>query len=211
MILLINNSTHGNKLSFIVQLRHTLRELRIPFIESKKVDYDLLTKMKKKITGIILSGSPMMLLKDVISQYSFDIYYMLNLDVPVLGICFGSQLLTLINGGTLKPLDHFVCDPLPAKIETNSFLFDNVQLYDKGEMYLKFCFSNLPVKPKRKSAIVLASIMLDKKRTPIAFQYSEKVFCILGHPEIEAGTHIIYKNFYDFCTRTANDSLILSL
>ena len=58
MILLINNSTHGNKLSFIVQLRHTLRELRIPFIESKKVDYDLLTKMKKKITGIILSGSP---------------------------------------------------------------------------------------------------------------------------------------------------------
>ena len=140
MILLINNSTHGNKLSFIVQLRHTLRELRIPFIESKKVDYDLLTKMKKKITGIILSGSPMMLLKDVISQYSFDIYYMLNLDVPVLGICFGSQLLTLINGGTLKLLDHFVCDPLPTKIETNSFLFDNVQLYDKGEMYLKFCY-----------------------------------------------------------------------
>ena len=104
MILLINNSTQGNKLSFIVQLRHTLRKLRIPFIESKKVDYDLLTKMKKKIKGIILSGSPMMLLKDDISQYNFDIYYMLNLDVPVLGICFGSQLLTLINGGTLKPI-----------------------------------------------------------------------------------------------------------
>ena len=199
MILLINNSTQGTKLSFIVQLRHTLRKLRIPFIESKKVDHDLLTKMKKKIKGIILSGSPMMLLKDDISQYNFDIYYMLNLDVPVLGICFGSQLLTLINGGTLKPIDHFVCDPLPTKIETNSFLFDNVQLHDKGEMKLKFCFSNVPVKPKRKTAIVLASIMLDKKRTPIAFQYSETVFCILGHPEIESGTQIIYKNFYDFC------------
>jgi anthranilate/para-aminobenzoate synthase component II len=203
MILLINNSTNGNKLSFIVQVRHTLQELRIPFIETKRVDYDLLTKMKKKITGIILSGSPMMLQKDVISKYSFDIYYMLNLDVPVLGICFGSQLLTLINGGTLKPLNRFVCDPLPTKIETDSFLFNNVQLYDKNEMYLKFCFSNLPVKPKRKSAIALASIMLDGKRTPIAFQYSDKVFCILGHPEIEAGTHIIYRNFYDFCLQRA--------
>ena len=202
MLLLINNSTQGNKLSYIVQLRHTLRKLRIPFIESKKVDYELLTKMKKRITGIILSGSPMMLLKDNISQYNFNIYYMLNLNVPILGICFGSQLLTLINGGTLKPIDHFVCDSLPTKIETtNHFLFDNVQLNDKREMNLKFCFSNLPVKPKRKSAIVLASIMLDKKRTPIAFQYSDTVFCILGHPEIEEETRIIYKNFYDFCTR----------
>jgi GMP synthase-like glutamine amidotransferase len=199
MILLINNSTDGNRLSFIVQVRHTLRSLSIPFIESRRVDYDLLMKMKKKITGIILSGSPMMLQKDTISKYNYDIFYMLNLNVPILGICFGSQLLTIINGGTLKPLHRFICDPLPAKIEKNCFLFDNVQINDKDEMYLKFCFSGLPVKPRRKSAEVLASIMIDGKRTPIAFQYSEKIFCILGHPEIEAGTHIIYKNFYDFC------------
>jgi GMP synthase-like glutamine amidotransferase len=199
MILLINNSTDGNRLSFIVQVRHTLRSLSIPFIESRRVDYDLLMKMKKKITGIILSGSPMMLQKDTISKYNYDIFYMLNLNVPILGICFGSQLLTIINGGTLKPLRRFICDPLPAKIEKNCFLFDNVQINDKDEMYLKFCFSGLPVKPRRKSAEVLASIMIDGKRTPIAFQYSEKIFCILGHPEIEAGTHIIYKNFYDFC------------
>jgi len=199
MILLINNSTDGNRLSFIVQVRHTLRSLSIPFIESRRVDYDLLMKMKKKISGIILSGSPMMLQKDTISKYNYDIFYMLNLNVPILGICFGSQLLTIINGGTLKPLRRFICDPLPAKIEKNCFLFDNVQINDKDEMYLKFCFSGLPVKPRRKSAEVLASIIIDGKRTPIAFQYSEKIFCILGHPEIEAGTHIIYKNFYDFC------------
>ena len=72
MILLINNSTDGNKLSFIVQLRHTLRSLSIPFIETKRVDYQLLDKMKKKITGIILSGSPMMLHKDTISNYNYE-------------------------------------------------------------------------------------------------------------------------------------------
>lgn len=199
MILLINNSTDGNRLSFIVQVRHTLRNLSIPFIETKRVDYDLLKKMKNKIKGIILSGSPMMLQKDTISKYNYNIFYMLNLNVPVLGICFGSQLLTIINGGTLKPMQRFICDPLPTKIEKNSFLFNNVTLYNNDEMYLKFCFSGLPVKPRRKSAEVLASIMIDGKRHPIAFQYSEKIFCILGHPEIEAGTHVIYKNFYDFC------------
>ena len=199
MILLINNSTDGNKLSFIVQLRHTLRSLSIPFIETKRVDYQLLDKMKKKITGIILSGSPMMLHKDTISNYNYDIFYMLNLNVPILGICFGSQLLTIINGGILKPIRHFICDTLPTKIEKDCFLFNNVRLCDKEQMYLKFCFSGLPVKPRRQSAEVLASIILNGKRTPIAFQYSEKVFCILGHPEIEAGTHIIYKNFYNFC------------
>ena len=199
MILLINNSTDGNRLSFIVQLRHTLRNLSIPFIETKRVDYELLNKMKTKITGIILSGSPMMLHKDTISNYNYDIFYMLNLNVPILGICFGSQLLTIINGGLLKPIHRFICDPLPTKIEKNCFLFDNVKLCDNGKMWLKFCFSGLPVKPRRQSAEVLASIMLNGKRTPIAFQYSEKVFCILGHPEIEYGTQIIYKNFYNFC------------
>lgn len=206
MILLIDNSTDGNRLSFIVQVRHTLRNLSIPFVETKRVDYDLLTKMKRRIKGIILSGSPMMLQKDTISKYNYDIFYMLNLNVPILGICFGSQLLTIINGGTLKPIHRFICDPLPTKIEKNSFLFDNVTLYNKGEMYLKFCFSGLPVKPRRKSAEVLASIMINGKRHPIAFQYGEQVFCILGHPEIEAGTHVIYKNFYNFCKKYSDKS-----
>ena len=136
--------------------------------------------MKQKITGIILSGSPMMLHKDTISNYNYNIFYMLNLNVPILGICFGSQLLTIINGGTLKPINRFICDPLPTKIEKDCFLFDNVKLCDNGEMYLKFCFSGLPIKPRRPSAEVLASIMLNGKRTPIAFNIVKRFFVSWG-------------------------------
>ena len=199
MLLLINNSTDGNYLSYIYEIRSTLRNLSIPFIETKRVDYDLIMKMKKRITGIILSGSPMVLHKDTISKYNHNIFYLLNLNVPVLGICFGCQLLTIINGGTLKPINHFICDYLPTKIEGRCFLFDNVRLNDRGEMHLKFCFSGLPIKPRRESAKVLASIKIGRKQTPIAFQYNEKTFCILGHPEIHDGSQIIYKNFYNFC------------
>ena len=68
MILLINNSTQGNKLSYIIQIRHTLVKYKIPFIETKKVDGSILQKYKKKIKGIILSGSPMILNTDTISS-----------------------------------------------------------------------------------------------------------------------------------------------
>ena len=198
MLLLVNNSTDGNRLSFIIQVRHTLKNLKIPYIETKRVDRNLIKKYKSKIKGIILSGSPMMLHTEDISSYNFDIFYMMTLDVPVLGICFGSQLMTILNGGKLKPLHKFVCDVLPTTIETNSFLFRGVEVYNKNKINMKFCFSNLPVKP-RDNGEVLASIFLDGKKTPISFKYSDKLFCILGHPEIEMKTHMIYMNFYNYC------------
>ena len=196
MILLINNSTDGNRLSYIIQIRNALVEFKIPFIETKKIDGSILQKYKKRIKGIILSGSPMILENDSILKYNFDIFYMLNIDVPVLGICFGSQLMTILNGGSLKRMNHFVCDVLPTTIlSKDCFLFDNLP----SEINMKFCFSDLPVKPRNNKSKPLASININGKKTPIAFQYSDKMFCILGHPEIQHDTHIIYRNFYDYC------------
>ena len=196
MILLINNSTHGNKLSYIIQIRHALQELRVPFIETKKVDEKLLQKYKTRIKGIILSGSPMILENDSIMNYNYDIYYMLNLQVPILGICFGSQLMTVLNGGSLKRMKKFVCGVLPTTIvPKNCFLFNGIT----KEINMNFCFSDLPVKPRTRESKVMATIVLNGKDTPIAFKYNDKMFCILGHPEIQHETHIIYRNFYDYC------------
>ena len=123
---------------------------------------------------------------------------MLNLDVPILGICFGSQLMTILNGGTLKRRKKFVCDVLPTTLATrNCFLFNKLPL----EIKMNFCFSDLPVKPRNVNSKVLATINLDGRKTPIAFQYNDKMFCILGHPEIQHETHIIYRNFYEYCKR----------
>ena len=196
MILLINNSTQGNKLSYIIQIRHALQELRVPFIETKKVDEKLLQKYKTRIKGIILSGSPMILENDSITNYNYDIYYMLNLQVPILGICFGSQLMTVLNGGSLKRMKKFVCGVLPTTIvPKNCFLFNGLT----KEINMNFCFSDLPVKPRTRESKVMATIVLNGKDTPIAFKYNDRMFCILGHPEIQHETHIIYRNFYDYC------------
>ena len=67
MLLLVNNSTHGNELSFIFQIRKTLKLLKIPYIEVNKIDQTILSL---KIKGIILSGSPMMLEDDILESYA---------------------------------------------------------------------------------------------------------------------------------------------
>ena len=58
-----------------------------------------LRNIDKSIKGIILSGGPLNV--DQINKYSFD-KKILNLNIPVLGICFGHQILSKLNGGAIK-------------------------------------------------------------------------------------------------------------
>ena len=55
------------------------------------------------IKGIILSGGPLNVYE--ISKYSFDKNIIKN-GIPVLGICFGHQILSKINGGKVKQSKH---------------------------------------------------------------------------------------------------------
>ena len=55
------------------------------------------------IKGIILSGGPLNVYE--ISKYSFDKKIIEN-RIPVLGICFGHQILSKLNGGTVKQSKH---------------------------------------------------------------------------------------------------------
>ena len=55
--------------------------------------------INKSIKGIILSGGPLNVYQ--INKYSFD-KKILQLSLPVLGICFGHQILSKLNGGRVK-------------------------------------------------------------------------------------------------------------
>jgi GMP synthase (glutamine-hydrolysing) len=194
MLLLINNSTQGNTLSFIFQIRKALRDLKIPYIETNKIDEKII-KNKHKIKGIILSGSPMILFDDVLSSFNFDIYYMLNINVPVLGICFGCQLLTLLNGGSLIDRKSLFCET------TEVTLSENMLFKGLDNPLIKFCFNNLPVGPKKSELVKeIAWIHIDGRQKAIAFEFQKnKVFGILGHPELHKHSWVIYKNFAKFC------------
>ena len=55
--------------------------------------------VNKFIKGIILSGGPLNVYE--IKKYSFDKNIILK-GLPVLGICFGHQILSKLNGGRVK-------------------------------------------------------------------------------------------------------------
>ena len=64
-------------------------------VKSKNID--------KYVKGIILSGGPLNVYE--IKRYSFD-KKIINKRIPVLGICFGHQILSKINGGKVKKSKH---------------------------------------------------------------------------------------------------------
>ena len=59
--------------------------------------------INSSIRGIILSGGPLNV--DEINEYSFD-KKIINSGVPILGICFGHQMLSKLNGGKVKQSKH---------------------------------------------------------------------------------------------------------
>ena len=69
-------------------------------ISHKKIK---LNQINQSVKGIILSGGPLNVYQ--INKYSFD-KKILGLDIPVLGICFGHQILSKLNGGRVKPVSY---------------------------------------------------------------------------------------------------------
>ena len=87
---------------FTQLIARRIRELGVfsEIISHKKIkikDIDI------SIKGIILSGGPLNV--DQINKYSFD-KKIINLKIPILGICFGHQILSKLNGGKVKQSKH---------------------------------------------------------------------------------------------------------
>ena len=59
--------------------------------------------ISQSVRGIILSGGPLNVYQ--INKYSFD-KKILELNIPILGICFGHQILSKLNGGRVKQSKH---------------------------------------------------------------------------------------------------------
>ena len=83
---------------FTQLIARRIRELGVfsDIVSHKKIK---LNQINQSVKGIILSGGPLNVYQ--INKYSFD-KKILGLDIPVLGICFGHQILSKLNGGRVK-------------------------------------------------------------------------------------------------------------
>ena len=106
---------------FTQLIARRIRELGIfcEIISHKKVKNKNIDGLVK---GIILSGGPLNVYE--IKKYSFD-KRIIQKGVPVLGICFGHQILSKLNGGKVKQSKHREFGLANISKKNNSLLIKN--------------------------------------------------------------------------------------
>ena len=179
---------------FTQLIARRIRELGVfsEIISHKKIknkDIDNFTK------GIILSGGPLNVYE--IKKYTFD-KKIIEKGLPILGICFGHQILSKLNGGTIKQSKH------------REFGLANI-LKKKDCLLMKNCFKNKKsikvwmshadqVSKLPKKFNVIASSQNSKYA--VVENKSKKFYGVQFHPEVthtESGKKLISNFVFLIC------------
>ncbi len=179
---------------FTQLIARRIRELGV-FSEIKSHKKIKLKDIDQTIKGIILSGGPLNVYQ--INKYSFD-KKIINLSIPILGICFGHQILSKLNGGRVKQSKHREFGLANIHKKNESLLiknFFNKQKFKKVWMSHADQVSKLP-----KNFKVIASSTNSK--FAIVENKKKNFYGIQFHPEVthtENGKKLINNFIFLIC------------
>lgn len=205
MLLLVDNSHSRDEASYTKALMRVLDAIGHPYTVTRAAATEHVINMSTGMfTGIILSGSPLKLSAPTpLQEYALNVFHILRASsVPILGICFGAQLLHTLHGGRLIDQQGTSCRSRPVELSEHP-LFDGIL-----HKTMKFCFSDLPVSTSLSRASGVKEIAWFRfksvddrlRRHPCAFEFAEgRVFGCLFHPEALETSHVILRNFVHMC------------
>ena len=124
--------------------------------------------------GVILSGGPRSVSDPDAPDVDFD--YLKSLGVPVLGVCYGMQLLNVKHGGTVEPGTTREYGPASLHPEKSSKLFNG--LSDSSQIWMSHSDTCTQL-PDGSSVIGR-----NEDNVPVAIQFSDNFFGIQFHPEV---------------------------
>ena len=178
---------------FTQLIARRIRELGVfsELISHKKIKS---TQIKSNIKGIILSGGPLN-----VYQLNNDLFdkKILNLGIPILGICFGHQVLSKFNGGKVKQSKHREFGLANIHKKYNSQLIKNFFNKKTKKVWMSHAdqVSKLP-----KTFRVIASS--ENSKFAIVESKQDKFFGVQFHPEVthtENGKKIISNFIFLIC------------
>ncbi len=158
-----------------------------------------------KIKGIILSGSPFSIHDSSSPKCSYEI---LDLNIPILGICYGAQLIAYVEGGV-------VGEGRKAEFGRTELLFKDSELFEgiseSGISSYRACdvvgqsptinvwMSHGDVIERLDGADILGYT----RNTPVAaFRINDRIYGVQFHPEVhhtEKGAKILWNFLYKIC------------
>ena len=124
--------------------------------------------------GVILSGGPRSVSDPDAPDVDFD--YLKSLGVPVLGVCYGMQLLNVKHGGTVEPGTTREYGPASLHPEKSSKLFNGLSESSQIWMSHSDTCTQLP-----DGSNVIGR---NEDNVPVAIQFSDNFFGIQFHPEV---------------------------
>ena len=165
-----------------------IRELGVfsELISHKKIKS---TQIKSNIKGIILSGGPLS-----VYQLNNDLFdkKILSLGIPILGICFGHQILSKFNGGKVKQSKHREFGLTNIYKKSESKLIKN--FFNKRTKKVWMSHADQVSKLPKNFKIIASS---ENSKLAIVENRLTKLFGVQFHPEV---THTengkkIFSNF----------------
>ena len=150
----------------------------------------------KNPVGIIFTGGPNSVYEEDSPKYNNEIY---NLGVPILGICYGSQLIAYSLGGKVEQAPTREYGKMPIKLE-KSLLFDGIEDETVCWMSHTDYISKLPegFKVTAHSADCPVAAMANDEKKLYAMQF---------HPEVQhtkEGKQMLHNFLFDICNCTGN-------
>jgi anthranilate/para-aminobenzoate synthase component II len=204
MIVVIDNTRNQKVKMFFPKLINYLNKHNINHcvIQGNINGLDELKKTLKNkkvvIKGIIMSGSPIMLNESSnVEDYICNLYCLKNLsDIPILGICFGCQLINVYFGGSLYDMSEVKC--IKMHIETTDI---NDKFWNSLNGNAQFCCRYLPECVSNKHLNTLMYVNEDNIKLPCVIQHNKRIVIgVMFHPEALKRTHKILDNFVNICT-----------
>ena len=130
---------------------------------------------EKNPNGIIFTGGPNSVYGENAPKISEDIF---KLGVPILGICYGHQLICNILGGEVKSAEVREYGKTKIELDTDSDMFSNVDKNQTSWMSHTDCVSKPPQGFK---------IIAKTKGCPVAAieNSDKKIYGVQFHPEVE--------------------------
>ena len=179
----------GSQYSQLIARR--IREMEVYCEIVPLIDIEKIKNGEEKVKGIIFSGGPASVYEKGAPTVNPEVF---NLNLPILGICYGMQLITHLNGGKVEKADSREFGKAVLEVENNDNpLFTGVKKSSNIWMSHNDHITELPTG---------FEIIAKTDSSIAAITNNNGIYALQFHPEVvhsECGTQILENFVFNIC------------
>ena len=179
----------GSQYSQLIARR--IREMKVYCEIVPLIDVEKIKNGEEKVKGIIFSGGPASVYEKDAPTVNPEVF---NLNLPILGICYGMQLITHLNGGKVEKADSREFGKAVLEVENNDNpLFTGVKKSSNIWMSHNDHITELPTG---------FEIIAKTDSSIAAITNNNGIYALQFHPEVvhsEYGTQILENFVFNIC------------